>query len=178
MSCKVFDVCVRNCMLWALTSKLNSTLGTFNDMCPKQNKWRLFKKGNSENSGKSYVIVHEVVLPRSVSTDHLKLRSVHSKQTFRINFFSTKNLFDRLFRFGNKCFEVFVRNGLKGEQGATNRERAAISRLLESPTTSFVDKRLTWRTGDELPRVLLASSFSDYQLKISYFFMDSSKTTF
>ena len=163
-------------MLSTHASKSNLTLDTFSDMCPEQNRWRLFEKGNSENSGKSYVIVHEVVLPCSVSTDHLKLRSVHSKQTFRINFFSTKNLFDRLFRlWGNKCFEVFVRNGLKGEQGATNRERAAISRLLESPTTRFVDKR---QTGDELPRVLPASSFSEHRLKISYFFMDSSKTSF
>ena len=42
MRCKVFDVCVRNCMLSTHASMLNLTLGTFSDMCPKQNKFSNF----------------------------------------------------------------------------------------------------------------------------------------
>ena len=34
--CQVFDVCFRNCMLSTHSSKLNSMLGTFSDMCPER----------------------------------------------------------------------------------------------------------------------------------------------
>ena len=36
MWCSVFNACVRNCMLSTHTSKTNSTLGTFSDMCPER----------------------------------------------------------------------------------------------------------------------------------------------